>query len=89
MGKDRHEQDGVGGEVLKLKAKLLQEQEEEGGDRWHQPAHGVKVKRTNSPAARLLRGILPARILLTSSGVVHPRRRHTESSWISRWKRQG
>jgi hypothetical protein len=29
-----HEEDGVGGEVLELKTELLQEQKEEGGDRW-------------------------------------------------------
>jgi hypothetical protein len=41
VGEDHHEEDGVGGEVLKLEAELLQEQEEEGGDRRHQPAHGI------------------------------------------------
>jgi hypothetical protein len=44
VGEDHHEKDGVGGEVLKLKAELLQEQEEERGDRRHQPAHGVRVE---------------------------------------------
>jgi hypothetical protein len=33
VDEDGHEEDGVGGEVLELKTKLLQEQKEEGGDR--------------------------------------------------------
>jgi hypothetical protein len=34
----------VGGEVLELKAELLQEQEEEGGDWRHQPAGDIRVE---------------------------------------------
>jgi hypothetical protein len=89
MGENRHEEDGVGGEALKLEAELLQEQEEEGGDRRHQPAHGVRVEEDELPRGQVAEGALPARIFPASSGVVHPRRRRTESSWISRWKRRG
>jgi hypothetical protein len=56
MGEDRHEEDGVGGEMLKLKAKLLQEQEEEGGHRWHQPAHGVRIEEDELPRGQVAEG---------------------------------
>jgi hypothetical protein len=56
MGKDRHEEDGVGCEVLKLKAELLQEQVEEGGDRRHQPAHGVRVEEDELPRGQVVEG---------------------------------
>jgi hypothetical protein len=45
-----------GGEVLKLKAELLQEQEEEGGDRRHQPAHGVRVEEDELPRGKVVEG---------------------------------
>jgi hypothetical protein len=56
VGEDRHEEDGVGGEVLKLKAELLQEQEEEGGDRRHQPTHGVRVEEDELPRGQVVEG---------------------------------
>jgi hypothetical protein len=58
VGKNRHEEDGVGGEVLKLKAELLQEQEKEGGDRRHQPAHGVRVEEDEFPRGKVAEGDL-------------------------------
>jgi hypothetical protein len=62
----------VGGEMMKLEAELLQEQEEEGGDR-----RGILP---NSPVARSRRGILPALIFPAGADTDHPRRRRTESS---------
>jgi hypothetical protein len=56
VGEDGHEEDGVGGEVLKLKAELLQEQEEEGGDWRHQPAHGVGVEEDELPRGQVVEG---------------------------------
>jgi hypothetical protein len=45
-----------GGEVLKLKAELLQEQEEEGRDRRHQPAHDVRVEEDELPRDQVVEG---------------------------------
>jgi hypothetical protein len=42
--------------VLKLEAELLQEQEEEGGDRRHQPAHGVRVEEDKLPRGKVTKG---------------------------------
>jgi hypothetical protein len=56
MGEDHHEEDGVGGEVLKLKAELLQEQEEGGGDRRHQPPHGVRFEEDKLPHGQVAEG---------------------------------
>jgi hypothetical protein len=56
MGEDRHEEHGVGGEVLKLKAELLQEQEEEGGDRRHQPTHGIRGEEVELPRGQIVEG---------------------------------
>jgi hypothetical protein len=56
MGEDRHEEDGVGGEIMKLEAELLQEQEEEGGDRRNQPAHGVRVEENELPCGKVAEG---------------------------------
>jgi hypothetical protein len=42
--------------VLKLEAELLQEQEEEGGDRRHQPAHGVRVEEDEFPRSPVTEG---------------------------------
>jgi hypothetical protein len=56
VGEDRHEKDRVGGEVMKLEAELLQEQEEEGGDRRHQPAHGVRVEENELPRGKVAEG---------------------------------
>jgi hypothetical protein len=89
VGEDRHEEDGVGGEVLELKAKLLQgrrKKEEIGGTN---PHIAYELKRKNSLTARSRRGILPARILSACSGAVHPRTRCTRSSWLWLWKRRG
>jgi hypothetical protein len=58
VGEDRHEEDGVGGEVLELKPELLQEQEEEGGHRRHQPAHGVRVEEDEFPRGKVAEGDL-------------------------------
>jgi hypothetical protein len=81
MGEDRHEKDGVGDEMVKLEAELLQEKKEEGGERRDQPAHGVRVEENELPAARSWRGILSALIFLAFAGEVHPTRRRTRSSW--------
>jgi hypothetical protein len=48
-----------------------------------------ELKRTNSPAARSRRGILPALIFPACAGTDHPRRRRTKSSWVWLWKRRG
>jgi hypothetical protein len=56
VGEDRHEEDGVGGEVMKLEAELLQEQVEGGGDRRHQPAHGVRVEEDELPRGKITEG---------------------------------
>jgi hypothetical protein len=66
--------------VLELKTELLQEQEEEGGNRRGQPAGDVRVEEDELPLTRLLRELEPARISLASSGVVHPKRWRTASS---------
>jgi hypothetical protein len=42
--------------VLKLEAELLQEQEEEGGDWQHQPAHGVRVEKDELPRSQVMEG---------------------------------
>jgi hypothetical protein len=47
---------GAGCEVLKLKAELLQEQEEEGGDRRHEPAHGVRGEEDELPRGQVVDG---------------------------------
>jgi hypothetical protein len=41
---------------MKLEAELLQEQEEEGGDRRHQPAHGVQVEEYELPRGKVAEG---------------------------------
>jgi hypothetical protein len=56
VDEDGHEEDGVGGEVLELKAELLQEQEEEGGDWWHQPAGDVRVEEDKLPRDQVIEG---------------------------------
>jgi hypothetical protein len=56
VGEDRHKEDGVGGEVIKLEAELFQEQEEEGGDRRHQPAHGVRVEEDELSRGKVAEG---------------------------------
>jgi hypothetical protein len=45
-----------GGEVLELKAELLQEQEEEGGDWWHQPIGDVRVEEDELPRDQVVEG---------------------------------
>jgi hypothetical protein len=42
--------------VVKLEAELLQEQEEEGGERRHQPAHGVRVEEDELPRGKVAEG---------------------------------
>jgi hypothetical protein len=42
--------------VLKLKVELLQEQEEEEGDRRHQPAHGVRGEEDELPRGQVIEG---------------------------------
>jgi hypothetical protein len=56
VGDFGHEEDGVGGEVLELKAELLQEQEEEGGDWWHQPAGDVRIEEDELPRDQVVEG---------------------------------
>jgi hypothetical protein len=85
---DRHEEDGVGSEVMKLGAELLQEQEEEGGDWRHQPAHGVRVEEDELPRGKVAEGDFASLIFPACSGAVHPRRRRTKSSWVWLWKRR-
>jgi hypothetical protein len=46
----------VRGEVLELKAELLQEQEEEGGDWWHQPAGDVRIEKDELPSDQVIEG---------------------------------
>jgi hypothetical protein len=58
VGEDHHEEDGVGGEMLKLEAELLQEQEEEGGDRRNQPAHNERVEENKLPRGKVAEGDL-------------------------------
>jgi hypothetical protein len=41
---------------MKLEAELLQEQEEEGGDRRHQPAHGIRVEENELPRGKVAEG---------------------------------
>jgi hypothetical protein len=42
--------------MMKLDAELLQEQEEEGGDRRNQPAHGVRVEEDELPHGKVAEG---------------------------------
>jgi hypothetical protein len=58
VGEDCHKEDGVGGEMLKLEVELLQEQEEEGGDRRNQPAHNVRVEENELPRGKVAEGNL-------------------------------
>jgi hypothetical protein len=44
--------------MMKLEAELLQEQEEEGGDRRNQPAHNVRVEEDELPRGKLAEGDL-------------------------------
>jgi hypothetical protein len=55
MGEDRREEDGVGREMMKLKAELLQEQKE-GGEQRNQPAHGVRVEKDELPRGKVAEG---------------------------------
>jgi hypothetical protein len=73
-----------GGEVLELKAELLQEQEEEGGDWWHQPAGDVRIEEDELPRDQVIEGARACRIFPVSSNMVHPRRQRTASSWLWR-----
>jgi hypothetical protein len=56
VGEDGHEEDGVGGEVLKLKTELLQKQKEEGGDRRRHPAGDVCVEEDELPHDQVVEG---------------------------------
>ena len=56
VDEDRHQEDGVGGEVLQLKPELLQQQEEEGGDRGHQPAADEGVEEDKLPHDQVAEG---------------------------------
>jgi hypothetical protein len=56
VGEDGHEEDEVGGEVLELKTELLQEQKEEGGDWWRQPAGDVRVEEDELPRDQVIEG---------------------------------
>jgi hypothetical protein len=56
IGEDHHEEDGVGSEMMKLEAELLQEQEEEGGERRNQPAHNVRVEEDELPRCKVAEG---------------------------------
>jgi hypothetical protein len=56
VDEDSHEEDGEGGEVLELKAELLQEQEEEGRDWWHQPTGDVRVEEDDLPRDQVVEG---------------------------------
>jgi hypothetical protein len=56
VGKDGHEEDRVGGEVLELKTELLQEQKEEGGDRGRQPSGDVRVEEDELPRDEVVEG---------------------------------
>jgi hypothetical protein len=42
--------------MMKLEAELLQEQEEEGGDRRNQPAHDVRVEENELPRGKVAEG---------------------------------
>jgi hypothetical protein len=89
MDEDRHEKDGVGGEMVKLEAELLQEQKEEGEERRDQPAHGVRVEENELPRGKVAEGDLAGPDLL---GVCRRGPSHqaaTRSSWAWVWKRRG
>jgi hypothetical protein len=49
VDEDGHQRNGVGGEVLQLEPIILQQREEEGGQRWHQPSQGVRRKEDKVP----------------------------------------
>jgi hypothetical protein len=89
VGEDGRLEDGVGREVLKLEAELLQQQQEERRDRQRQPAGEEEMKNTNSSAARSPRGVVPAWILLANTRVLHLSRLRTRLSAPSDWKRSG
>jgi hypothetical protein len=44
VDEDGHQHDGVGRKVMQLEPVILQQREEEGGQRWHQPGQGVRRK---------------------------------------------
>jgi hypothetical protein len=49
VDEDGHQHNGVGREVLQLEPVILQQREEEGGQRWHQPNQGVCRKEDEVP----------------------------------------
>jgi hypothetical protein len=56
VGEDGHLEDGVGREVLKLEAKLLQQQQEEGRDRQRQPAGELGDEEHELPGGEIAEG---------------------------------
>jgi hypothetical protein len=56
VGEDGRLEDGVGHEVLKLEARLLQQQQEERRDRQHQPAREVGDKEHELPGGEIAEG---------------------------------
>jgi hypothetical protein len=85
VGEDGHLEDGVGREVLKLEAELLQQQQEERRDRQHQPAGEVGDEEHELPGGEIAEG--------RGAGVDpscerrHPSRLRTRLSATSGWKR--
>jgi hypothetical protein len=75
--------------MVKLEAELLQEQEEEGGDRRNQPAHNVRVEKDELPRGKVAEGDFAALTFPACAGAVHPRRCRIESNWTWLWKRRG
>jgi hypothetical protein len=56
VGKDGRLEDGMGGEVLKLEPKLLQQQQEEGRDRQRQPVGEVRDEEHELPGGEVTEG---------------------------------
>ena len=56
VGEDGRLEDGVGREVLKLEAELLQQQQEERQDRQHQPAGEVGDEEHELPGSEIAEG---------------------------------
>jgi hypothetical protein len=56
VGEDGHLEDGVGHEVLKLEAELLQQQQEEWRDRQRQPAGEVGDEEHELPGGEIVEG---------------------------------
>jgi hypothetical protein len=81
VGEDGRLEDGVRGEVLKLEAELLQQQQEEMRDRQRQPVGEVGDEEHELPGGEIAEG--------SGTGVLHPSKLRTRLSAPSDWKRSG